>query len=656
MKYLKIIMFVLLMLFMASCSNESKPNPEPEKEKEEEPTPVEVKEFDVEFYVDGVLVSEQKVKEGEDAVKPTDPEIEGMVFSGWDTDFTNVKENLYINALFEKLIIKHKATFMVNGEIYEEIEVEEGKVLVYPADPEVPHYEFLGWDKPVYNGARIKEDITITANLNQVEFLVGFYLDGELIHSEYVKQGEKPGEVTLDIPEGREFAGWDKEIGEIMEDTKFYGTTDVDHTNERNHINLAIAEIENYFQSLSYPLVDGDYIDFKTKVLDVDIKWETSNDQAILETGRVKQPYTAKKAEEVNLTLTLTYDNYSMKHIITVTVKRGYKDLSKGINAVYNSGSPYLSEAALRTYDIVYYAFISPNMYTGKINSPAAAMSNINGYKDKLHAQGGRVMASLVAQGGNANTFRKVCDDPTLLSNLVDDLAKFVVDNDLDGIDVDWETPGDDGAKSYTKLMEALYTKLKSIDPNYLVTSAIGAGPWQYSKYDLTNSAKYHDYINMMSYDMQSGTTCSFQNALYFKSGATAGNCTIEDTVRIYNSVGVKNSQMIVGVPFYGRRSSNATYLGGPCGSNTAMGQETISSYIKSGKYQYIFDDDCKVPYLLNTEEGYFVTFEDPDSIDWKYKFIAEKGLAGMMAWQIRQDYNDKLTIAMKNAKSKYMG
>ncbi len=316
MKYLKIIIFVLLMLFMASCANETKPNSEPEKEKEEEPTPVEVKEFDVEFYVDGVLVSEQKVKEGEDAVKPTDPEIEGMVFSGWDTDFTNVKENLYINALFEKLIIKHKATFMVNGEIYEVIEVEEGKVLVYPADPEVPHYEFLGWDIPVYNGTRIKEDITITANLNQVEFLVEFYLDGELVHSEYVKEGEKPGEVTLDIPEGREFAGWDKEIGEIMEDTKFYGTTDVDHTNERNHINLAITEIENYFQSLSYPLVDGDYIDFKTKVLDVDIKWETSNDQAILETGRVKQPYTAKKAEEVNLTLTLTYDMFHTVVII----------------------------------------------------------------------------------------------------------------------------------------------------------------------------------------------------------------------------------------------------------------------------------------------------------------------------------------------------
>lgn len=653
MKYLKIIFLVVIVLFFACCKDEDAPN-QNEDPPSVDPEPVLVKEYEVEFYVDGVVVSSQIVKEGESAIRPDDPEISGMVFIGWDTDFTNVQSNLYINAEFEKLIIKHTATFYVNGEVYKVVEVEEGKSLVYPADPEVLHFEFKGWDRPMYT--RISEDVVITAVLEQTEFLVKFYLDEKLISENYVTKGELPSEPALSIPEGREFVGWDKEIGEVMEDSEYFGTTDVDRTNERMVIGSAVSEIEAYFLSLTYPLVDGDVLTLEENINDVSISWESSNNQVVLETGRVKQPYTAKKEYEVDLTATMTYNGYKMKHIFTVTVKRGYKDLSKGIAAVYNSGSSYLSEAALKTYDIVYYAFINPNMTTGKLTNAYAAISIINGYKDKLHAEGGRVMASLVAQNANANTFRKICDDPEKLETLVSDLAKFVVDNDLDGIDVDWETPGDDGAKSYTKLMKALYEKLKSIDPNYLVTSAIGAGPWQYNKYDLVNSAKYHDYINMMSYDMQSGTTCTFQNALYYKAGAVAGNCSIDDTIRIYNSVGVKNSQIIVGVPFYGRRSPDAKYLGGSCGSNTAMGQETISGYIKNSNYQYIFDEDCKVPYLLNTVDGYFVTFEDAQSIDYKYQYIAEKGLAGMMAWQIRQDYNDKLTIAMKNAKSKYMG
>lgn len=655
MKYLRIFLFIFIALFLVCCGEEEKKPVDDNPPTPDTPTPqVEDKEFIVEFYVDGVLWDEQKVKEGESAIKPADPSAPGLDFQGWDTDFSEVHDDLFINALFTIHVNTNKATFIVNGEVYVVVEVEEKKSLEYPSDPVVPHYEFLGWDRPAYT--RISEDVVITALLEQTEFSVKFYLDGELLIEEWVKKGEVPNEPEVSVESGREFVGWDKELGIIMEDTEFFGTTDVDHTNERNVIGEAVLELETYFQSLTYPLVDNDMVDLKSKVGDVSVSWVSSNDQAILETGRVKQPYTSKKAEEVNLTATLKYNGYQMTHIFTVTVKRGYKDLSKGINAVYNMGSSYLSEAALNTYDIVYYAFINPNVYNGKISNASSAMNIINGYKDKLHAHGGRVMASLVAQGTTANTFRRVCDDETLLTTLVNELAKFVVDNDLDGIDVDWETPGDDGAKSYTKLMKALYEKLKSIDPHYLVTSAIGAGPWQYNKFDLTNSAKYHDYINMMSYDMQSGSTCSYQNALYYRSGAVAGNCSIDDTVRIYNSVGIKNSQIIVGVPFYGRRSSDATYLGGPCGSNTAFGQGSISDFIKSGKYEYVFDEVCMVPYLINTTDKYFVTFEDARSIEEKYKYISEKGLAGMMAWQVNQDSNDKLTIAMKNSKNKYMG
>lgn len=651
MKYLKIILVFLVFMLLGGCGEEPTPiNNDPEKE----PEIVETKEYLVEFYVDGVLYDSQKVKEGESANKPDDPVISGLDFNGWDTDYSNVKEDLYITALFTKSIIIYTATFFVLDEVYTKIEVKEGEELVYPTDPIVAHYDFITWDKPSIK--KLNSDIEIKAILSQSEFLVTFFLDDVEYSYQYVKRGEYASDVELIIPSGREFIGWDKEFGPIMEDTNIYGTTGIDRSKEREQIDAALNELDIYFQSLNYPLVDEDHIDLVEKIGDVSIKWESENDQVILDTGRVKQPYSASPTPEFNLFATLTVNGYSAKHTFTVTVKRTFKDLSKGINAVYNYNGSSMTEAALRTYDIVYFAFIGVNIYTGKLSNPTGVMSYINGYKDKLHAQGGRAMVSLVAQGDTATTFRKVCDDPEKLETLANDILEYLIKNDLDGIDIDWETPGDDGAKSYTKLMKALYTKIKAYDERYLITSAIGAGPWQYNKYDLTNSAQYHDYINMMAYDMQSGTTCSFQNALYYKAGASAGNCTIEDTVRIYNSVGVKNSQIIVGVPFYGRESPNATYLGGSCGSNRAINQSTISSYLKNSNYKYYFDDTCKVPYLFNETEKKFVTYEDATSIDWKYQFIREKGLAGMMAWQLNQDYNDKLTIAMKNAKNKYMG
>ncbi len=74
--------------------------------------------------------------------------------------------------------------------------------------------------------------------------------------------------------------------------------------------------------------------------------------------GRVRQPYTDKKQEEVILETLLSLNGCELSAKFNITVKRGYKDLSKGINAVYNYNSSYLSEAALKTFDIVYFAFL----------------------------------------------------------------------------------------------------------------------------------------------------------------------------------------------------------------------------------------------------------------------------------------------------------
>ncbi len=53
---------------------------------------------------DGTVISEQAVDSGSAAVAPADPERDGYVFVGWDTDFSNVTSNLTVTALYEVYI------------------------------------------------------------------------------------------------------------------------------------------------------------------------------------------------------------------------------------------------------------------------------------------------------------------------------------------------------------------------------------------------------------------------------------------------------------------------------------------------------------------------------------------------------------------------
>ena len=72
---------------------EPEPDPEPEPEIE----------YTVTFYDwDDVELKTQKVKQGQAATAPDDPEREGYTFMGWDKEFTNVQADLSVYAIYIK--------------------------------------------------------------------------------------------------------------------------------------------------------------------------------------------------------------------------------------------------------------------------------------------------------------------------------------------------------------------------------------------------------------------------------------------------------------------------------------------------------------------------------------------------------------------------
>ena len=74
----------------------------------------EIKTYTVTFEDwDGIELDTQTVDHGDDATAPADPERDGYNFIGWDTDFTNVTEDLTVTAEYE--IKTYTVTFDGNG-------------------------------------------------------------------------------------------------------------------------------------------------------------------------------------------------------------------------------------------------------------------------------------------------------------------------------------------------------------------------------------------------------------------------------------------------------------------------------------------------------------------------------------------------------------
>jgi hypothetical protein len=138
------------------------------------------------------------------AEAPEAPKVECYTFTGWDKAFSNVKENLVVNALYS--LNTYTVIFNDNdgSELSKQV-INCGDDAVAPESPHHTGYTFIGWDKEFTN---VKEDLVVTATFERGEdaaITVEFYdFDNDKIAS---------SNVVIRIPaaddiEGFYFVGW----------------------------------------------------------------------------------------------------------------------------------------------------------------------------------------------------------------------------------------------------------------------------------------------------------------------------------------------------------------------------------------------------------------------------------------------------------------
>ena len=229
---------------------------------------------------------------------------------------------------------------------------------------------------------------------------------------------------------------------------------------------------------------------------------------------------------------------------------------------------------------------------------------------------------------------------------------ELVKRHQLDGLDIDWEFPGQRGAgnrfraedrENFTALLALLRQELDLLPGTHTLTIASGANKY-FETTDVARVAPLVDWFNVMTYDMAGSWTPTAHHAPLHQTAASRNS--IESYVRQYLDAGVPPEKIVIGVPFYAKEWKWVTNRASATGLNEIydLYAGEIAFYrlqreqLADPAFTRGWDPSARAPYLWNREVGTFVSYEDEQSLREKARFVRAYGLGGMMYWEHSQD------------------
>ena len=287
-----------------------------------------------------------------------------------------------------------------------------------------------------------------------------------------------------------------------------------------------------------------------------------------------------------------------------------------------------------------------------------------------LKAKNPKLKVILSIGGWGADNFSDAAFNRATREHFASSALDVVRQYALDGIDLDWEYPGQPGPgimfreedrEDFTALLKILRERLDALSDarqrhgpdRYTLTIATAGGPYfQHTEMDRLH--KYVDWINIMGYDFAGewSKTTAHHAGLFGPVAAVSSEAFVKEHL----AAGIPSRKLVLGVPFYARAW---------CGVYpTASGlQQPVEGYEGSIPFsvlmrQYVdqhgferhWDKAAHAPYLWNPKSAIFITYEDAQSLRDKARFVKRNRLGGIMYWEQSEDPDEVLLDAIFSA------
>jgi chitinase len=279
-----------------------------------------------------------------------------------------------------------------------------------------------------------------------------------------------------------------------------------------------------------------------------------------------------------------------------------------------------------------------------------------------------KILISLGGWGWDG-PFSGVAADPVKRAAFAASCAVWVSQQGMDGIDIDWEYPSAGDRDNFTAMLQEVRTQLNALGQQdgkpYYLTVAAPAGQGNMGGFDIAAVAGMVDWINLMTYDYHGST---WENATGFNAPLYADSTdpfpdkdtfNLNCTVSAYLTGGAPAGKLNMGMALYGRsweavpNVNHGLFQTGQAGPNQGTNGNWESGMFdywrvvqlsQDGQHNRYWNDSSKVPFLYGPNitsglsGGMFVSYDDPQSIGEKVRYLKDKGLGGAMFWELSGD------------------
>ncbi|EDW32817.1 GL10147 [Drosophila persimilis] len=272
-------------------------------------------------------------------------------------------------------------------------------------------------------------------------------------------------------------------------------------------------------------------------------------------------------------------------------------------------------------------------------------------------------LKTLAAIGGwneGSKKFSIVAADAEKRARFVNDVVHFLQRHGFDGLDLDWEYPGqrhsldNEDRTNYITLLKELKEGLEPF--SYILSAAVGSAQFSAeTSYEIPAIVPYLDLINVMAYDLHGpwdevvGINAPLYPAASDKSERQK-QLNVDAIFKYWLNAGAPPEKLVLGVPFYGRSftlaSADSHEPGSPhIGRGIAgkysrepgvLGYNELCELMQQEDWTEKWETDQQVPYAYRQRQ--WVGYENPRSLSLKAQYVVDHHLGGIMIWSLESD------------------